>query len=564
MKKELEAALQQAAARVSPEAGNAVPVILTRPRDKAHGDYATNLAMILASKLGGKPHDVAAALLAAVRWPAAVERAQIAGPGFINIHLEHASEAGVLARIVGQGEGFGRVAATGESVCVEYVSANPTGPMHVGHGRGAVVGDALANVLAACGARVYREYYINDAGAQIGLLADSVWLRMRELRGEAITLPADAYPGEYVIDVARDLMEAHGFDAFAAMAADARRERIGGLAVAAIMDMIRSDLAALGIEFDSFFSEKSLHASGRVVELIERLKDMGLIYEGVLPPPKGKEVADYQPAPQWLFRTTDFGDDVDRPLVKQDGTPTYFAADIAYHMDKHGRGFDRQVNVWGADHGGYVTRVQAAMRALTGKKGQPQVVLVQMVNLTREGRPVRMSKRAGTFVTLREVVDEVGRDAVRFNFLTRRAESQLDFDLAAAKQQSDENPVYYVQYAHARVCAILRKAHEYGASPAPPEKVDATLLTAAEERALIKLLLGYPEVLRQAGRRSEPHRLATYLLRLAAAWHGYYHKFRVIGEEAGLMQARLLLVRAIGQVVRNGLGLLGVTAPERM
>ncbi|MFQ5355336.1 MAG: DALR anticodon-binding domain-containing protein, partial [Mariprofundaceae bacterium] len=298
--------------------------------------------------------------------------------------------------------------------------------------------------------------------------------------------------------------------------------------------------------------------------LIDHLRGEGMVYEGVLPPPKGKDVVDYQPVEQLLFRTTDFGDDVDRPLAKQDGSATYFAADIAYHMDKHERGFDRQVDIWGADHGGYVTRVQAAMQALTGKENLPEVLLVQMVNLIRGGEPVRMSKRSGAFVTLREVVDEVGKDAVRFNFLTRKSESQLDFDLEIAKQKSDENPVYYVQYAYARVCSILSKANREGIHLSESEDVDTGLLCSDEEQALLKQLLSYPEMLEQAASRLEPYRVATFLTKLAASLHTYYHKHRVIGVDEALCQARLMLLRAVGQVLKNGLGLLGVSAPEHM
>ena len=566
MKQKLETALQQAVTSLLKEHGVEVDikVALSRPRQKAHGDYACNVAMSLAGRIRQRPHDVAGMLLERVEWPAGVEGTEIAGPGFINIQLHHASEMDVLKRIIDEAGEYGRAEAIKDaSVNIEFVSANPTGPMHVGHGRGAVVGDALAHVLAARGFDVFREYYINDAGAQIGVLAESVWLRLREINGETITLPEGFYPGEYVIDVARQIMTHHDFESLSKMDETERSSLLGALAIDAMMDVIRDDLASLGISFDLFYSERQLHESGRVQELIEHLKGKGLVYEGVLPPPKGKEVTDYQPVEQLLFRTTDFGDDVDRPLAKQDGSPTYFAADIAYHEDKHKRGW-RLIDVWGADHGGYVTRVQAAMQALTGWANSPEVVLVQMVNLTREGKPVRMSKRAGTFVTLREVVDEVGRDAVRFNFLTRRVESQLDFDLEVAKQKNDENPVYYVQYAHARVCSIMRKLREVGIEVADPDEVDVSLLSNDEEKVLVAKLLAYPEVLDKAATRLEPYRVAVYLMELAAGLHTYYHKHRVMVEDAALVQARLLLMRAVRQVIDNGLGLLGVGAPEEM
>ncbi|MDQ6993521.1 MAG: arginine--tRNA ligase [Mariprofundus sp.] len=572
MKQALEEALQQAVTRLlidHPDA--AVPqVVLSRPKQKEHGDYAANLAMPLARILKQSPQQIAAVILETVVWPDAVVGAEIAGPGFINIRLKEASEANALKNILALGEAYGRVAATADAakINLEFVSANPTGPMHVGHGRGAVVGDALASLLLATGNHVQREYYINDAGAQIGVLANSVWLRMRELKGESIELPESAYPGEYIIQIAAEVLLVHDYQKLLTMDDDARLTFIGRLAIDANMAMIREDLKVIGISFDHFFSEQSLHQSGRVNELIERLQGDGVVYRGCLPPPKGKEVVDYQPVEQLLFRTTNFGDDVDRPLAKQDGTPTYFAADIAYHYDKHQRGFDRLIDIWGADHGGYVTRVQAAMKALVkmpdNGNEQPDVILVQMVNLTRDGQPVKMSKRAGTFVTLREVVDEVGRDAVRFNFMTRRVESQLDFDLESAKKKNDENPVYYVQYAHARIAAILRKAADEGVVVADIDTVDLTLLTEHEEQRLIANMLAYPDALLNAANRLEAYRVATYVMRLAADFHSFYHKHRVVTENAALSQARMVLIRAVSQVIGNALGILGVSAPDRM
>ena len=568
MKQALEQALQQALELLlkDVDGADAPAVQLTRTKSRDHGDYATNAAMPLARVLKKSPQQIAAAILELVQWPDAVESAEIAGPGFINIRLKQASEAGILKTILAAGEQYGYAAIDedAEKVNLEFVSANPTGPMHVGHARGAVVGDVLGRLLAVCGRDVHREYYINDAGAQIGVLAESVWLRMRELQGETIELPESAYPGEYVIDIARSLLERTDFHDLIAMRDDERVALIGREAVAANMDMIRDDLGALNISFDQYFSESVLHDSGRVLELIEQLKADGTVYLGTLPPPKGKEVSDYQPVEQYLFRTTDYGDDVDRPLAKQNGTPTYFAADIAYHVDKFQRGFGRMIDVWGADHGGYVTRVQAAMKALTGLEAQPDVLLVQMVNLTRDGKPVRMSKRAGTFVTLREVVDEVGADAVRFNFMTRRVESQLDFDLEVAKKKNDENPVYYVQYAYARICAILRKAEEEGVVLADAERVDLSGLVAHEEQRLISHLLAYPELLMKAADKLEPYRVATYTMRLAADFHSFYHKHRVVTEDADLTAARIVLVKAVAQVICNALTVLGVSSPDRM
>jgi len=568
VKQALEQALQQALEVLLKDYPDAQTpqVHLTRPKVKEHGDYAASVAMPLAGILGQKPQQIAAAILDVVRWPDAVENVEIAGPGFINIRLKKASEAEALKAIVHAGDSYGTVAvaADAERINLEFVSANPTGPMHVGHGRGAVVGDALANVLIAAGKHVQREYYINDAGAQIGVLANSVWLRMRELQGEAIDFPEGAYPGEYIIQIARDVLEKHDYTALAAMPDAERLNIIGLTSIEANMAMIRDDLAAIGIRFDLYFSEQDLHQSGRIAALIERLQADGSVYTGVLPPPRGKEISDYTPVEQLLFRTTNFGDDVDRPLAKQDGTPTYFAADIAYHDEKHRRGFDRLIDIWGADHGGYVTRVQAAMKALTGRDGQPDVLLVQMVNLTRGGKPVKMSKRAGTFVTLREVVDEVGKDAVRFNFMTRRVESQLDFDLEAAKQKNDENPVYYVQYAYARISAILRKAAEQGVDAGDIGDVDVSVLTSHEEQRLVSHLLAYPETLQKAAELLEAYRVATFVMRLAADFHSFYHKHRVVTDDVRLTSARLLLTRAVRQVIRNGLTILGVSAPERM
>lgn len=569
MKQSLETALQHAVDQLLHESGVEahVRVQLTRPKQKDHGDYAANVAMPLAGRLNQPPRAIAEKILSSVQWPDAVEGTDIAGPGFINIRLKHASEAEVIKKIVQQGEAYGRIEISkdAERVNLEFVSANPTGPMHVGHGRGAVVGDSLGRILAARGFDVCREYYINDAGTQIGVLASSLWKRAQQQAGIEVELSEGEYPGEYLITAAKQLLEKYSFEDLDSMDHDKEAWPIlVSFAIESMMEMIRGDLAALGVEFDHYFSEQTLHESGKVLALIEQLKADDLIYLGTLPPPKGKEVKDYKPVEQWLFRTTNFGDDVDRPLAKQDGTPTYFAADIAYHMDKFERGFKRQIDIWGADHGGYVTRVQSAVKALTGLEGQPEVLLVQMVNLMRGGEQVKMSKRAGTFVTLREVVDEVGVDAVRFNFMTRRVESQLDFDLETAKQKSEENPVYYVQYAYARVCAILRKAESEGVTLAEVDSVNSSRLTSDEEKKLVAHMLNYPEMLDKAANRHEAYRVAIYLMDFSRSLHGFYHKHRVISDDEELTQARLLLVMAVGQVIRNGLSMLGVSSPERM
>jgi len=568
VKQTLELALQHAVDILLKDVANspAIEVKLSRPKMKEHGDYACNTAMPLAGVLNMNPRQVAEKLLALTTWPESVHETSIAGPGFINIGLQKASEAEVLKKILAEGESYGQLAVTDDalSICLEFVSANPTGPMHVGHGRGAVVGDALGRLLSARGFKVHREYYINDAGTQIGVLANSVWLRMCELQGQSITLPESAYPGDYIIDIARELLAIHDFSTLDSWDEARRLTWLNEQSVAANMRMIGDDLAAMNIHFDAYFSEKKLHESGKVQELIQRLKDNGTVYLGSLPAPKGKEIKNYVPTEQWLFRTTDYGDDVDRPLAKKDGTATYFAADIAYHEDKFQRGFDRMIDVWGADHGGYVTRVHAAMKALTQRENQPDILLIQMVNLTRNGKPVRMSKRAGTFVTLREVVDEVGSDAVRFNFMTRRVESQFDFDLEEAKEKNNENPVYYVQYAHARVAAILRKAEQEGLSLLPPEAVDVSLLTSDEEQQLIANMLSFGDVLGVAADRLEAYRVATYVMKLAADFHSFYHKNRVVTADESLTQARLLLVCAVKQVIFNALSILGVSAPEQM
>ncbi|MDQ6988702.1 MAG: arginine--tRNA ligase [Mariprofundaceae bacterium] len=540
-------------------------VQLTRPKVREHGDYAVNIAMPLAGLLQQNPRQVATSILEKTTFPDAVLKTDIAGPGFINITLKQGGEADMLLHILAQGSTYGCVETDkAKSVCLEFVSANPTGPMHVGHGRGAVVGDALANLLSARGYAVHKEYYINDAGSQIAVLANSVWLRMQELQGISIRLPESAYPGEYIIDIARTILAKSSFEYFSTLDEDNCLQEIGLLAVAANMAMIEQDLKVIGITFDQYFSEKTLHASGKVDQLIEKLENDGLIYTGTLPPPKGKEISDYQAVEQQLFRTTAFGDDVDRPLRKQDGTATYFAADIAYHHDKSQRGFQYLIDIWGADHGGYVTRVQSSMKALTGLAEQPEVLLIQMVNLTRNGQPFKMSKRAGTFVALSDVVEEVGKDAVRFNFMTRRIESQFDFDLEDAKAKSSENPVYYVQYAHARICAVLNKAKSEGVEIVDVDQVDTSLLSSEEAQDLIKILLAYPDMLDTAANRREPYRIATFTMQLAATLHRFYHKNRVLGVENELMQARILLLKATSQVLKNALSLLGVNAPEKM
>src|SRR6185503_5452145 len=451
-------------------------IVVEPPREVAHGDMATNAAMVLAKDAGKKPRELAEAIAAKLRADDLVAKAEVAGPGFINLTLKPWAWVGALRAILSQGTHYGRgKTGQGSAVNVEYVSANPTGPMHVGHCRGAVFGDALANLLAFSGYKVTREYYINDAGAQVDVLARSAYLRYREALGESITIPEGLYPGEYLKSVGKDLAQSHGpslKDKPEAEWLPIVRKR----AIDMMMAEIRNDLRALGIVQDEFFSERSLIGEGadRVAETINWLKGKGHVYEGRLPPPKSGAVEDWEDREQTLFRSTAFGDDVDRPLKKSDGSYTYFATDIAYHKSKLDRGFRDLIDVWGADHGGYVKRMQAAVKALSGAKADLDVKLVQLVRLLRAGEPVKMSKRAGEFVTLREVVDEVGRDAVRFDMLYRKNDAVLDFDLAKVIEQSRDNPVFYVQYGHARACSIFRNAREGvsssdGASPAVPD-----------------------------------------------------------------------------------------------
>lgn len=537
-----------------------------RPRERLHGDFSTNAALILARPAGLKPRDLAQRLLAAMP----VEglhgvRCEIAGPGFINFHIAPERLRELIPEILTRGRAYGRSRrGAGERVLVEFVSANPTGPMHVGHGRGAVTGDAIARLLEAIGCQVEREYYINDAGAQIDVLGRSVLYRYQECLGRAVTPPADHYPGEYVIDIARDLVTRDG-DRWVEVPVDVARPPVEVIdfAIAWVMREIKTDLESMDIHFDTWFSERTLHAGGGIQRALDHLAANDWLYEGVLEPPKGREVApeEMDGRVHLLFRATRVGDDSDRPLLKSDGSPTYFAADIAYHYHKAQRGYTRLIDVWGADHGGYVKRVQAAIEAMTGQKDLLDVVLTQMVNLTQGGRQVRMSKRAGTFVTLREVIDETGSDAVRFWFLGRSSGAGVDFDLDLAKSKSNDNPVYYVQYAHARVHAVQVKLKERALSDEPG---DLDRLTAPEELNLIRMLGQFPEVIEGAALSHEPHRVTYYLSELAAIFHGYYNQYRILDEDPALRGARLALLRATGQVIANGLNVLGVNAPESM
>ena len=539
------------------------------PRDPSHGDLATNAAMVLAKPAGLKPRDLAEALVAELTKLPDVAGAEIAGPGFINLRIVPAAWVAELRAIAALGSDYGRSRMGGGStVNVEYVSANPTGPMHMGHCRGAVVGDALATLLEFAGHKVIREYYVNDAGAQVDVLARSVHLRYREALGETVTIPEGLYPGDYLVPIGRELAAEFGDRYVGAPEAEwlvLFRER----AVAAMLVMIKDDLALLGIHHDLFSSEAELQAAGKPAEAEAFLRARGLVYDGVLEAPKGKTPEDWEPVELPLFRSTRFGDDQDRPIKKSDGNWTYFGADLAYHYQK-AQAADALVDIWGADHAGTVKRIKAAVAAMTGADGEPtpfEIKLVQMVQLLRNGEPVKMSKRAGTFVTLADVVREVGKDVVRFTMLTRKPEAQMDFDFAKVVEASKDNPVFYVQYCHARVRSTLRKAAAEGFAPSG-EHVE---LLGEEELELVKLAAQFPRVIEAAAAAREAHRIAFFLQDLAAAFHGYWNlgndrveKRFIVAQNGNLTSARLFLAVQIGQLVRNGLALLGVEAVEEM
>jgi arginyl-tRNA synthetase len=575
------ASVQAATAAVLGAGADVSRIVVEPPRDPTHGDMATNAAMVLAKDAGKKPRELAESIAAKLRSDGKVASVDIAGPGFINLTLKPNVWSEELRLVLEAGRDYGRSdMGKGEKVNVEYVSANPTGPMHVGHGRGAVFGDALANLLAFTGYKVTREYYINDAGAQVDVLARSAYLRYREALGESITIPDGLYPGEYLKSVGKDLAQAHGAslkDRSEAEWLPIVRKR----AIDTMMAEIRNDLQALGIVQDEFFSERSLIEKGadRVAETINWLKGKGHVYEGRLPPPKSGAVEDWEDREQTLFRSTAFGDDVDRPLKKSDGSYTYFATDIAYHKSKLDRGFRDLIDVWGADHGGYVKRMQAAVKALSGAKADLDVKLVQLVRLLRAGEPVKMSKRAGEFVTLREVVDEVGRDAVRFDMLYRKNDAVLDFDLAKVIEHSRDNPVFYVQYGHARGQSVFRNARgEMPDLPTDPSARAAYLrkaplekLTDTGEVSLLRRIALFPRLVEAAAAAHEPHRIAFYLYELASEFHAHWTKGNdlpnlrfIIQNDPETTAARLALVEGIVTILASGLALLGVSAPDEM
>ncbi len=543
------------------------------PRDPSHGDVSTNAAMILAKPAGKPPRAIADALVARLKDAATVTEAAVAGPGFVNLRIDTGFWLSRMADILNLGAGFGSSnLGQGKPVNVEYVSANPTGPMHVGHTRGAVVGDALARLLIKTGFKVTQEYYINDAGAQVDVLARSAYLRYREAFGETIEIPAGLYPGDYLVPVGHALKDQYG-DKFLNADEAEWLPLFREFAVAQMMVRIKEDLAQMGVKHDVFSSERAIVDAGAVDLALKALEDQGLIYTGVLEPPKGKKPDDWEPRPQTLFRASQFGDDVDRPLKKSDGSYTYFANDIAYHFDKFRRGGGDLIDVLGADHGGYVKRMQAAVTAITGGKGALDVKICQLVNLMDDGQPVKMSKRAGRFVTLRDIVDEVGAGVVRFIMLTRRNDQTLDFDVAKVTEQSKENPVFYVQYAHARCHSVLRHAGETGAdlSSAGLAGADLSRLSSDEEVAIVKQMLSFPRLVEAAAEAHEPHRVAFYLYELASSFHGLWNKGKddasmrfLIEGDADLTRARLALVTAVAQVIACGLDILGVEPVKEM
>jgi arginyl-tRNA synthetase len=557
LKRRLAETLGAALARIRTEQDwPEVPVPETNweyPPDPKFGDLSTPVCFALAKLVKRKPRDIALAIQSAFPAdPAILERVEVAGAGYLNLFIARSWWQAVPRQVLARGEAYGRAnLGNGQRVQVEFVSANPTGPLHVGHGRGAALGDAVANLLQAIGYRVEREFYVNDAGTQVRLLGESVWARYREALGETVAFPEAGYHGEYVRDVAARVAQV--VPDLAALPPEQAKDACALEGSRVLLEEVRADLKAFGVEFDTWFSEKSLFRGGEIANALAALRAGGYLYED------GSAIG---------FRASEFGDEKDRILIRSTGEPTYFTSDIAYHANKIRRGFQRLINIWGADHGGYVPRVKAAIHALGHDPDILQVILLQMVRVLRAGQPVPMSKRSGQFVELREVVNEVGKDAARFLFLTRRSEAQLDFDIEVAKRQSMDNPVYYVQYAHARACSMARRAEEAGLA-GPVGEADLSRLALPEELAILKRLAMYPEMIAGAAQACEPHRLTAFLQELAGTFHGYFTRYkdseeRVISEDRDLSRARLAMVAAVRHVVRNGLGLLGVAAPERM
>jgi arginyl-tRNA synthetase len=566
--------LTQMAAEGSLPAGlDLSAVAVEPPRDPAHGDMATNAAMVLAKPAGMQPRAIADALAAHLAKDARISSAEVAGPGFLNLRLATSLWQRVVKDALQAGAAFGKSElGQGQRVNVEFVSANPTGPMHVGHVRGAVVGDALSNLLAFSGWNVTREYYINDGGAQVDVLARSAYERYREANGLEPEIREGLYPGDYLIPVGEALKAKYG-TSLLDQPEEVWLQDVRSFATELMMEEIRSDLRVLGVEMDVFSSEKALYGTGEIEAAIETLRGMDLIYEGVLEPPKGKEPDDWEPRVQTLFRSTAHGDDVDRPVKKSDGSWTYFAPDIAYHYNKVRRGFDALIDIFGADHGGYVKRMKAAVSALSDGKVSLDIKLIQLVKLYKNGEPFKMSKRAGTFVTLRDVVEEAGADVTRFIMLTRKNDVALDFDFAKVLEQSKDNPVFYVQYANARINSVMRKAREAGIAcdDATLATLDLSGMTHEAELALAKKIAEWPRLVEIAARGNEPHRVAFYLYELASELHGLWNRgnddpslrFFQTGN-AATSAAKIALARAAGVVIGCGLGILGVTPVEEM
>jgi len=522
------------------------------PKDAGHGDYASNVAMVLASRAKGKlpPRRIADIISKNIsNGDDMLAKVEVAGPGFMNFFIRGEVWSTLLHDVDNLGDRYGTSDyGKGKKIHLEFVSANPTGPLHIGHARGAVVGDVIANILDVSGFSVFREYYINDTGNQMSNLGKSVLTRYLQLLGDDAEFPEGCYQGDYIRDLARDIIAIKG-EGYRNKNQEETIRTFTDYAADAILNGIKDDLKAFGVVFDNYFSEKDIYKNDGVAKLLSELEKRNFIYND------GETV--------W-FRTTTFGDEKDRVVIRKSGEPTYFAADIAYHQNKYERGFDTIIDVWGADHHGYIPRMAACIEALGHEKDSLKIVLVQLVNLLRDGRPVPMSTRAGEFVTLKEVVDEVGKDGARYNFLMRRSDSHLDFDLDLAKRQSSENPVYYVQYAHARICSIMRNADERGYKIPAYDEVDLSFLTLPEEINLIKTITRFPEVIEGSALSLEPHRLTFYLNDLAALFHSYYNKHKVLSDEEGRSQARLFLTKSILVVLSNALRILGVSAPERM
>jgi arginyl-tRNA synthetase len=560
------------AAGVLPGGLDLAGIAVEPPRDPGHGDMATNAAMVLAKPAGMQPRVIAEALAARLVADPRVAGADVAGPGFLNLRLEPGAWQGLVRDVLVAGDGYGRsTLGQGRKVNVEFVSANPTGPMHVAHARGAVVGDALASLLAFAGYQVTREYYINDGGGQVDVLARSAYERYREAHGLSPEIAEGLYPGDYLIPVGEALKTMHG-DRLLDQPESEWLAEVRAFATDMMMAMIRHDLAALGVTMDVYSSEKALYGTGQIEAAIERLRGLGLIYSGTLEPPKGKAPEDWEAREQTLFRSTAFGDDQDRPVQKSDGGWTYFAPDIAYHYNKVMRGFDELINIFGADHSGYVKRLKAVVSALSENRVTLDIKLIQLVKLLKGGQIVKMSKRAGTFVTLRDLIDEVGPDVVRFVMLTRKNDVALDFDFDKVTEQSKDNPVFYVQYANARVNSILRKAREAGldVSDASLSGADLARLGHEAEMEVIRKLGEWPRLVEIAAKGNEPHRVAFYLYELASEFHGLWNRgndddsLRFIQPDTTISTAKIALARAVGVVICAGLGILGVTPVEEM